>query len=228
MVPRSLVAVFLCLYVASVFSFVRIPITPVKDRKFIPVADRIRSVRYKYNGQVAEDETHPIELVDLGDSQYYGPISLGTPPQNFTVIFDTGSSNLWVPSSQCKKTNVACQTHSKYNSSESSTYQPNGTSFEIEYGTGSLSGFLSIDNLGLSDLLVTSQTFAEALAEPGVTFDFALFDGILGLAFASISVDEVTPVWYNIMSQNLVDDNIFSFWLRFFFFENSLKTLSFS
>jgi len=41
----------------------------------------------------------------------------------------------------------------------------------------------------------------------------AQFDGILGLAFASISVDQVAPVWYNIMKQNLVTDNIFGVFL---------------
>uniref|UniRef100_A0A7N0TEQ0 Aspartic proteinase n=1 Tax=Kalanchoe fedtschenkoi TaxID=63787 RepID=A0A7N0TEQ0_KALFE len=155
----------------------------------------------------------PVPLKNYLDAQYYGEISIGSPPQTFTVIFDTGSSNLWVPSSKCYFS-IACFFHSKFKASRSSTYTKNGKSVKITYGSGSILGFFSGDNVGVGDLIVKNQTFIEATKEGSLSFVIAKFDGILGLGFQEISVGNVVPVWYNMVEQGLVHEEVFSFWLN--------------
>jgi len=152
-------------------------------------------------------------LTDYADVQFYGPISIGTPAQDFQILFDTGSSNLWVPSVECDSTNVACQTHTQYDHTESSTYVKNGEDFSIQYGSGSLTGFLSQDTVRIGSIDVPKQVFAEAITEPGTAFVFSQFDGILGMGYPDIANDGVTPVFDNIIANKDLDSNVFSFYL---------------
>ncbi|CAO2179086.1 unnamed protein product [Urochloa humidicola] len=176
--------------------------------------ERRRSYYWSYRGN--SSSVRGGELVPLKNflnAQYFGQIGVGCPPQNFTVVFDTGSANLWVPSAKCFFS-LACHFHPKYESSLSSTYKPNGTPASIHYGTGAIAGFYSEDQVTVGNLAVQNQEFIEATHEPGFTFLFAKFDGILGLAFQEISVEGSVPVWYNMVNQGLVPQPVFSFWLN--------------
>ncbi|KAI5922925.1 Asp-domain-containing protein [Camillea tinctor] len=199
---------------------------PLADQlESIPIESQMRGLGQKYMGTRPDvhahsifqdtaahmEKDHPVPISNFMNAQYFSEISIGTPPQDFKVILDTGSSNLWVPSQSCGS--IACYLHSKYDSSSSSTYKKNGTEFEIRYGSGSLSGFVSQDTLTIGDMTVQNQDFAEATSEPGLAFAFGRFDGILGLGFDRLSVNGIVPPFYQMVNQKLVDDAVFAFYL---------------
>ncbi|KAH8263352.1 hypothetical protein KR044_007684 [Drosophila immigrans] len=150
------------------------------------------------------------------NTEYFGTIQIGS-RQSFRVLFDTASSNLWVPSVQCPANN--CSNMERYDSSLSSSFVANGSPFAIQYATRNnqatiLKGFLSTDTVTIAGLSIKQQTFAEITSLPPAVFSRANFDGIFGLGFREIAVGDVTPPLYKLTEQNLITQPTFSIYLN--------------
>ncbi|XP_008821365.1 gastricsin [Nannospalax galili] len=151
------------------------------------------------------------EPIAYMDAAYFGEISIGTPPQNFLVLFDTGSSNLWVPSVYCKS--EACITHTRFKPSKSSTYYTEGQTFSLQYGTGSLTGFFGYDTLTVQGIKVYNQEFGLSKTEPGSIFVYAQFDGIMGLAYPGLSAGGATTVLQGMLQEGALSQPLFGVYL---------------
>uniref|UniRef100_F7FJA3 renin n=1 Tax=Monodelphis domestica TaxID=13616 RepID=F7FJA3_MONDO len=171
------------------------------------------------------DKIFSVVLTNYEDTQYYSEISIGSPPQTFKVIFDTGSSDFWVSSSQCDpidSTSGKIPFHNRYDASKSSTYKMNESEFIIHYASGWVEGFLSQDpgeippafssgflNPQIGGMKVT-QLLLEVIALSLIPFGLTQFDGILGLGYPEQARSRITPVFDNIMAQGVLKEDVFS------------------
>ncbi|XP_055312127.1 cathepsin D-like [Sitodiplosis mosellana] len=176
--------------------------------------DESNEIDIEDNNDAEFNSRNAILLKNYNDASYAGRITIGTPEQEFTVIFDTGSSDIWVPSSKCSHHNVACQKHNRYDSSKSRDYTRGNSKFNITYGTGAVSGFTSYDTVKMANLKIRKQVFGEVTRETGSTFVNAKFDGIFGMGFPSISVsDKISPM-ERLKNQTVIQHKVFCFILH--------------
>ncbi|NWR34274.1 PEPC protein, partial [Tachuris rubrigastra] len=141
---------------------------------------------------------------------YFGEVGIGTPPQNFLVIFDTGSSDLWVPSTYCQS--PACEDHARFNHSLSATFLGIDMTYTLRYGFGDLSVVLGYDTVTIQNIVIRNQEFGLSLYEPSRPFYYLDFDGILGMAYPGVAISGFSTLMQNMLQQNQLNEPIFSFY----------------
>ncbi|KAF5391514.1 hypothetical protein D9757_002457 [Collybiopsis confluens] len=145
------------------------------------------------------------------DEEWAGTISIGTPAQSFLIDFDTGSSDLWVPSSSC--TSSTCSSKKKYTASKSSTSSKQSGSFSIQYGDGStVSGPVYEETVTVAGIKVTRQEFSPVTTLSSSFADDPI-DGILGLAYPLLSNLGTNPFFNTAVTQGTVPAGEFGFFL---------------
>ncbi|KAK3844275.1 MAG: aspartic peptidase domain-containing protein [Linnemannia gamsii] len=138
------------------------------------------------------------------DTEYYGPIKIGTLGQTFNMNFDTGSSDIWVASSTC--TSAPCKSHRRFNLSKSKTFLKDTSKrvFQIAYGDGSFAtGTIASDMINVGGIQVR-QTMGLATNE-SADFEVSKMDGMFGLAFSNFeSVQGVRTFMENAMEEKVI------------------------
>jgi cathepsin D len=150
-----------------------------------------------------------VALTDDDGYLWYGPITVGTPEVTYNVMFDTGSSDLILPSSSCDGT---CNGHTLYNPSASSTSSDLGTTFNVKYSGGdSASGELYNDTVTVTGLTATQQTLGAATHySSGLTSPGFPADGIMGMGFDALSLLGAPPVFQTLVAQGQADLPVFA------------------
>ncbi|KIO20363.1 hypothetical protein M407DRAFT_29995 [Tulasnella calospora MUT 4182] len=136
------------------------------------------------------------------------PPKFGTPPQKTNVDFDTGSSDLVVPMSNCRG---GC-TGPLINSSKSTTFKGTRTFFSIKYQDESgANGTVATDAVTVAGLTVAKQAFG------AVNVEFGGFSGpnagLLGLGFPDNAVSNSKPFFTNLVESGGLASNLFSFFM---------------
>ena len=162
------------------------------------------------------ENNHILALKNFANSQYYGIIKVGEPAQEFKVIFDTGSSNLWVQSNICRS--QSCLQHAGYDHNSSKTFSKhylNGKIpvFGIRYGTGKIKGEFVKDKVSIAGITIPDQIFGLTYEEEGFAFMNVPFDGILGLSITTQNPHNTIPFFENIINKKILTHNIFSIFL---------------
>lgn len=154
--------------------------------------------------------TTPLNHTEL---QYYGLITIGTPAQEFYVIFDTTSNLTWVPSFGCSV--QQCENRTLFDNTKSSTYEHYGIWVSAPYiGGGSILGTAARDIVDIAGIRVPRQLFVEVTVVDPKIYNGVYFDGAVGLRLESRFLAEHWSVFDAMFYQNLLTEPKFSFYLH--------------
>lgn len=158
----------------------------------------------------------------------YGILRIGTPAQEFTVAFDTGSGNIVIPSKLCLS--VACIAHRAYDETKSATASPiafiddhskkidatgNREMVTQHIGKGELTGALTTDKvcIGHESDICAPTAVIQATEMSDEPFSLFSFDGILGLGLPQGSVDPHFNFLGNLAEAKALKNDRFAVWL---------------
>lgn len=176
-------------------------------------------------GAQAQQFTNVTTALAHTKTEYVGVIGVGTahdgksPQFEARVVFDTGSTNLWVASVLCKSSPCTAEKAKHFYDPEQSITQEffgkeGSQDLKVVFGSGELQGPIHIDSYRVGPMVVQRQPFGMIREMKGAVFDGKDLDGILGLGFKSMSFGGIQPFFDRVIEQKLLMHNEFAFYIN--------------
>ncbi|KAL7785708.1 aspartic peptidase domain-containing protein [Trichoderma afarasin] len=161
----------------------------------LPLKARVRQPEsYQRRKRQTPNISEPLSNWHSGtDLQWYGELNVGTPPQTLTVVFDTGSSDVVIPSTQCDANPGCTGLQHRFDPEKSETFTSLNGSFRISYSTGTgvsasgnveIEGVISRDVISVAGLQLQDFQFG-LITNQSAALGVDPFDGIVGMGFSS-------------------------------------------
>jgi len=178
--------------------------------------------KQKYHDTVRHLSDDTVTSKVVHKTAYYGRVEIGTPRQAFTVVFDTGSGNLMVPSTYCRS--HACTMHKRFDRKKSATaedIEADGSAsrkgalrdqITVTFGTGEISGVFIKDDVCIGSLCANIH-FVGATDETEDPFSSFNFDGVLGLALPQMAQGPDFSVMDHLVQSKALRQPLFSVFL---------------
>ncbi|KAF7982214.1 hypothetical protein HWV62_29404 [Athelia sp. TMB] len=158
--------------------------------------DRARAAALRQNAQSGNAKRATVSI-DNAVVTYTASVGVGSPPTQYTLVIDTGSSNTWIGAGK--------------GYTPTSTSSDTGNAVSVSYGSGFFSGEEYTDVVTLSDdLVITQQSIGVASTSNGmIGIDGILGIGPVGLTSGTVSnTDTVPTVSNNLYSAGTISTEI--------------------
>lgn len=150
--------------------------------------------------------------VPFTQSEYYANVTIGTPPQTFSVILDTASAYTYIPSTQCGH---SCWGAFRFDSSKSTSFRmlPAGPVSETSRGA-TIDGFLCGETITMGPFNADNVTFV--LASSMTLASYQRFEGLIVISTQGFGFPELNnniPTFIDkLMEQGVITQRTFSFY----------------
>lgn len=190
----------------QVSCIIQIKLERVSTTEYYVPQNNLFAAEKENSGKGLIDKSGFETLDNLLNLQYIGIIKIGDTKQPFRVLFDTGSSWIWVPGP--KDASIFGRAFDCEKSTTCSAL--GGKKYELTYGKGEVEGHAYKDSISFTDdFTVPNQVFLVVDSKKDLGGFVA--DGLFGLGH--LRMDDYPTFLENLFQQGLIQDQIFSFYL---------------